>query len=76
MVLENEGFLSTKNKRIFEAISLWSTTKVVGLIAQKQLEAGLFLVQNRGMMHFEWNKLLNIVSKNEEILLTQSEQAF
>ncbi len=45
MELKNERILPTKNKRIFEAISLLSTATAVGLIAQKQPEAGLFLVK-------------------------------
>ena len=53
MELKNERILPTKNKRIFEAISLLSTATAVGLIAQKQPEGWFIFSENKYDLTFQ-----------------------
>ncbi len=64
-MLRDERILLTKNKRIFEALLFLDSVSCQSN-AQKQPEAGLFLVR----------QTLNMVLKEERILPTKSKRTF
>ena len=68
MMLRNEEYLLTKNERIFEAMTIFRWRKTIGVIAQKQLEAGSFLgkqfhVEHSKVEHFRVEYLIKGVFK-------------